>query len=236
MAPTAGGLTSRGEISGVGEVDAANLAGGLNAEASLSGSGDLTAAMGLVMQAVATLSGLGGLSADVVGQLSAVATLAGSGDLTATLGALAGAVATLSGSGSLTGSPQAVGSISADITSEGELLTTGNVGAAVWNALASALGDAGTMGELLIGAGGSSPSLVADAVWSHATATTLDARVLLVSKILRNRTETNPATGVMTVYDDDGTTPLLTANLYEDVAGATPYDGTNGSNRRNRLA
>lgn len=58
----------------------------------------------------------------------------------------------------------------------------------------------------------------------------------LARKILKNRTETDPATGVMTVYDDDGTTPLYTANLYTDVAGATAYAGTAAVNRRNALA
>lgn len=62
------------------------------------------------------------------------------------------------------------------------------------------------------------------------------AQATLARKILKNRTETNPATGVMTIYDDDGTTPLYTANLYTDVAGATPYAGTAAVNRRNALA
>lgn len=86
-----------------------------------------------------------------------------------------------------------------------------------------------------VATGGSEPTDVAAAVWAHATGADLVAKMTMITKILRNRTETNPATGIMTVYDDDGTTPLLTANLYEDVAAATPYDGTAGSNRRNRL-
>lgn len=62
------------------------------------------------------------------------------------------------------------------------------------------------------------------------------AQATLARKILKNRTETDPVTGIMTVYDDDGTTPLYTANIYTDVAGATPYAGTAGVNRRNALA
>jgi hypothetical protein len=62
------------------------------------------------------------------------------------------------------------------------------------------------------------------------------AQATLARKILKNRTETDPATGIMTVYDDDGTTPLYTANIFTDVAGATAYDGTAGVNRRNALA
>ncbi len=62
------------------------------------------------------------------------------------------------------------------------------------------------------------------------------AQITLAKKLLKNRTETNPATGAMTVYDDDGVTPLYTAAIYADVAGATPYDGTAGVNRRNALS
>lgn len=61
------------------------------------------------------------------------------------------------------------------------------------------------------------------------------ANVVTSNKLLRNRTETNPVTGIMTVYDDDGTTVLFTANIWENVAGTTPYAG-NAVNRRERMA
>ena len=61
-----------------------------------------------------------------------------------------------------------------------------------------------------------------------------NATLALVQKILRNKTITNPATGLMTVYDDDGATPLFTANLYEDIAAAQLYRGQ-GAERRERL-
>lgn len=130
------------------------------AVATLSGSGSLDASMGLVVQAVATLSGSGTLSADVIGALALSASLAGSSDLVGSLGALADAVATLTGSGSLTGTADGVGSMAATITSEGELLTTGNVAAAVWNAVAASFVTAGSMGEALntAGSGGLSPT------------------------------------------------------------------------------
>ena len=53
--------------------------------------------------------------------------------------------------------------------------------------------------------------------------------------ILRNKQVTNPSGGLMTVYAADGTTPLLTAQLYEDAAGAVAYRGR-GAERRERLA
>lgn len=85
-----------------------------------------------------------------------------------------------------------------------------------------------------IATAGSSSEDIADAVWSHASAITLETRVELASKILRNRTDTNPDTGIMTVYDDDGST-LLTCQVHENVAGSQAYRGQ-GINRRDRLA
>jgi hypothetical protein len=56
----------------------------------------------------------------------------------------------------------------------------------------------------------------------------------IISKIMKNRIETNPVTGVMTVFDDDDVTVLLTGNIYEDVLAAQIYRGR-GIERRNRL-
>lgn len=130
------------------------------AAATLSGSGDLEGSAGAIVAAAAALSGSGNLSADVVGTLAAAATLAGSGDLAGAVSALAHAVAAITGAGDLTGAPGALGHIGATITSEGELLTTGNVAAAVWNAVAASFVGAGTMGEALntAGSGGLSPT------------------------------------------------------------------------------
>lgn len=82
--------------------------------------------------------------------------------------------------------------------------------------------------------GGTDAAGVADAVWGHTTATDLVSKLTLVSKIIRNKTITDPSTGVMTVYDDDSVTPLLVANLREDAAGAQAYRGQ-GAERRERL-
>ena len=63
-----------------------------------------------------------------------------------------------------------------------------------------------------------------------ATSTTL----AIVLKILRNKVVTNPSTGQIIVYDDDSVTPLLTGNLFEDVAGTQAYQGQ-GADRRDRM-
>jgi hypothetical protein len=86
------------------------------------------------------------------------------------------------------------------------------------------------------GEGGTAPSAseVADAVWQHSSATDLLDRVTMAQAILRNKTITDPQSGLMTVYDTDGSTPLLTAALYQDAAGSTPYQGQ-GAERREML-
>ena len=61
-----------------------------------------------------------------------------------------------------------------------------------------------------------------------------NATVALVAKILRNKVVTNPSTGQIIVYDDDSVTPLLTGNLFEDVAGTQAYQGQ-GADRRDRM-
>lgn len=53
-------------------------------------------------------------------------------------------------------------------------------------------------------------------------------------KLMQNRMETNPTTGIMTIYDDDDITPILTANIYENVTALQLYRGR-GMERRNRL-
>lgn len=71
-------------------------------------------------------------------------------------------------------------------------------------------------------------------VWSESAAVSMVAKVEIATAILKNKTVTNPNTGVMTVYADDGTTPLLTAQLYETVDGSIVYRGQ-GAERREAL-
>jgi len=85
------------------------------------------------------------------------------------------------------------------------------------------------------GGGGASSSAIAAAVWAHASAVDLQAKVALVEKILRNKTVTDPVSGTMTVFADDGVTPYLVCQVFEDVAGAQAYRGS-GANRRERLS
>lgn len=78
-----------------------------------------------------------------------------------------------------------------------------------------------------------SANQVAEAVWNHATAVDSVAKVNIISKILRNKAITDPVTGKMTIYDDDGSV-LLVANVFEDKSGLVPYRGK-GAERRERF-
>lgn len=60
------------------------------------------------------------------------------------------------------------------------------------------------------------------------------AHAELMRKIAINKMVTDPATGLMTVFEDDGVTPALTAQLYEDAAATQPYRGR-GAEVRERL-
>jgi hypothetical protein len=116
LAPKTGMMSSFGSLVGDGEMTAQGQ-NGLPATANLAGSGQITnAAMGLIVEMLATLAGSGNLTASIVGQLQASATLAGSGNLTAAQSALAGLVANLTGSGAITGAlATALGQMAATI-------------------------------------------------------------------------------------------------------------------------
>lgn len=145
-----GGMAAHTTIRASGTISASNLAGGLNAVAALTGTGDITNAnLGLIVSLVASLAGTGNLTAANLNAAAALAaSLTGAGDLTAAnIGALANLVAGLLGLGDVTGTMRADGHMAADITVTGDLLTSANVAASVWSALATANDDPGTMGE-----------------------------------------------------------------------------------------
>jgi hypothetical protein len=149
-------MSSRNLLTGTGEVDPLNMAAGINLESALDGSGDFTGTAQLIISIVAAISGSGSLTASIQGFLQLSASLAGSGDLNGSITALANAVAEIEGTGDLDSTIRALGTLGASINVTGDILTTANVADSVWNALALAFGEAGTMGELLnnSGAGG----------------------------------------------------------------------------------
>ena len=192
-------------------------------------------------------SGVGGLIAG--GVAAATITINGSASIFAAIAGEATATITISGSGSTAaiGHSVASGTVNIDgalisygigwmeATSDyGNDLTPDNLAAAVWNAIAADFNDSGTMGQKMNAAGTAGDPWTADET-DYTTPGTMGYVVAqTIKKILRNKSVTDPVTGIMTVYDDDNVTPFLTANVYEDTAGATPYQGS-GADRRDKL-
>lgn len=58
-----------------------------------------------------------------------------------------------------------------------------------------------------------------------AAALEAQAQQTMIRKLATNRVETDPDTGIMTVYDDDGITVFATTTIWEDIGGTVPYKG-----------
>lgn len=251
IALKSGGLASFQYVIGEGDVTNASIAGGVNLTSDLTGSGDITNAAGaLVVSAIATLVGTGTVTGALRGIATATADLLGTGNVTAALAALGKMTAAIQGTGTVTTSITAKGFMTADIGGTGDAVTPAAVAAAVWEAVAASYNTAGTMGAKLNAAGGAADpwatalpgaygagtagSIIGNNLDVAVSTLSTSTQAALILKILRNKTATDPATGVMTVYDDDGVSVLFTANIYQDVSGSTPYDG-NGINLKDRL-
>jgi len=99
-------------------------------------------------------------------------------------------------------------------------------------------------GLIVAGGGGETAAAIAAAVWALAKSTAeatpgsmgefISDELTIIDNVLINRTETNPVTGVMTIFAKDDVTPLYTTNIWENVGATTPYGG-NAVNRRDRL-
>jgi hypothetical protein len=64
--------------------------------------------------------------------------------------------------------------------------------------------------------------------------TAQDQRLERIEKFLRNKTITDPSTGMQTIYEDDGSTVFAEADLFEDASGNQRYRGQ-GAERREKL-
>lgn len=60
-------------------------------------------------------------------------------------------------------------------------------------------------------------------------------RLERIEKFLRNRQVTNPVTGKLEVYNDAGDAVEFEGEIYSTPDTSTPYDGTEGIERRERL-
>ena len=79
---------------------------------------------------------------------------------------------------------------------------------------------------------------ISEAVWcalteNHDMPGGFGEAIKFINAILRNKMVTDPVTGLLSVYDDDGVL-LMQAQLYEDALALQKYQGK-GSDRRERL-
>jgi len=236
IAQKSGGMTSHNNIVSLGTITSASLAGGLNATttgSTIGGFGTIqNVDMGLIMLAVAEMISSGSLTSDMTGQIYAVAEMSSSGSLVGSIAGFANIISGMLSEGTISASPLGLGSVEAGLVSF-STLSPENLAISIWNSLATSFNNAGTMGNKLNSAGGASdPWGVTLSNYDPGTAGNI---ILLIQKILRNKTVTDPSNGTITVYDDDGVAELLTANLFEDVAGTQAYRDK-GADRRERLA
>lgn len=150
-------LSATTQINGSSSVTS-NLSNGINILADLDGSGTITdAQLSLIVQLAADLSGSGTITtANLVGVVALQASLSGTGSLSAGLGLIAFMNSVMEGSGELTATLRGTLSMSADIYVNQSTATVNELVAGVWNAVASAYNNAGTMGEKLNDAGSAS--------------------------------------------------------------------------------
>jgi len=117
----------------------------------------------------ASLSGSGTITtASLVGVVSLAASLSGTGSLTAGLNVIAFMNSALSGTSSVSADLKGTLSMSASIYVNQSEATVQQIVDGVWDGLATAYNNSGTMGELLNNTGGgASPATIADAVWDE---------------------------------------------------------------------
>jgi hypothetical protein len=234
MMPQEGGaMTTRRGVPVISLEGVAEGALGLNGVADATITINATATGGLIAGGVAsatiTLSGTAEAFAAISGVANATITVGG----TAEAGGLAFPTAT--GTISLDGNvvSYAIGHMVAT-TDFGNEFSASNLARAIWDARAADYNASGTMGEKLNAAGTAGDPWTATG--SDYTTPGQMGYIInsVIQKILRNKTVTDPSNGTMTVYDDDGVTPLFTCEVFEDVDGIQDYRGQ-GADRRDRL-
>jgi hypothetical protein len=159
-----GGLATFTTINGIGTFTTGNIALGKALQAlspKITGSGTASINLGVVMQFRSLspkITGEGSLESYMTGVISMQALsgkITGEGLVDASMAALAQMVSTILGcEGTLAGSNlRGTASLAADIVLLGDVITPQTVAAAVWNALAAAYNEDGTMGKALSAAG-----------------------------------------------------------------------------------
>lgn len=183
----------------------------------LTGAGSLAATGALIVSMLLAMSGQGSLSASITGYLNMSCDLDGNGDLEAGMEGIASMMVGMLGEGTIEATIAAYGNMEIDMVVTGAGLTTSNVGAAVWGAIASQFTDSATMGGKLntASSGGVDLNALADAVWSHADAIELSSTTIFLLKVVTNKKAIVKVDGswFLKIYDDNGTTEILSKAL-----------------------
>ena len=135
IAQQGGSLAAQRTINGAGSLTL-DIKRGVACEASLSGSGTVaSAAADLIVEMIASLEGSGTISgASLQAIMAMAASLNGSGEISdAAMALIVDLGSVLTGAGVVTGNFVGYASMSANLTSAGEVLSTANVGSAVWS-------------------------------------------------------------------------------------------------------
>lgn len=179
----------------------------------LTGSSSLDAIGALVVSMLLAITGSGSFSASVVGDLDMTADLTGDGDLSASMTGITDLVVGLLGQGDLDATIRAWGDMEIDVVVTGTGLSTANVGAAVWNALASAMNESGTMGAKLNSAasGGVDLNALAEAVLGASVEGSLTLEQVLRVLLAVAAGETTIDGSVVTFRDAADTKDRVTA-------------------------
>jgi hypothetical protein len=203
-------------------VDSVESVGGLTAtavlakfmEATLTSNNSMSGNAGLIVAAACTMLAPHAFTATMQGAILLAANLASQGQIAASLSAIASCVCEMISQGQASGNMTGTAHAEANMTTAGAVLTAQTVAAAVWNSLASAFNDPGTMGELLNGAGAAGDPWIANIEGVHNAREVL--RVLLA--VAAGDAQVPPGTGPFVFKSQDGTT--------ERVAGDVAADGT----------
>jgi hypothetical protein len=171
-----------------------------------------TATGGLIVSG----SGSASITLDATGTILSIAAGSGSAAITLSGSALIGALAGIAGTGTITLTPtatiKAIGYLAGLSTNETEF-SAAALASAVWQAVATDYNDAGSMGEKLNDAGGAGNPWGSD-IASNNLAGTFGAELQKIRRIIANRLTKSGE--VLTIYADDGTTPLYTITPFND--------------------
>ena len=215
-----GGVTIN---AGTGNADAAGLTASVSQAASIAAGVGNAAATGLtasIAQQYTLSAGVGNASS---AGLTSTITASGLTTISCTTGnaAAAGATATVNSSATITCS--AGNAAAAGLTAALDIAFTilANVGNATGAGLSATI-QAAT--GISCGVANAIASGLTASITNNAPLTDSE-KLDLILDILSNRQTLNPATGVYTLYADDGLTVLKTAQAWEDAAGTIPYRG-----------